>query len=568
MKINSKTRNFELDSKSGAGEILFPNVFSKDGYIIITKESKEDDDKVEVKVGRDIQLKKVKSDIDTDEVTLSVETMYKNKLVKREVSRSMLNKRKIIDLQGFGFDVYDDNSNIVVHHLLNQEILSPIENVHTKIGYGEIEGKPVFKLYKAIGCNSKYNGKLKIKPKGEYKVWYDMVKRYVMGNMNLELTIAEGLSSAVIGLIGRDISLDTLIVHKYNDSSKGKTTALMLALSCFGCPDPKEKSSLAGTWLATNNALMALLKDNFGIARGLDEISMSGNINFTKDIYSLAGGREKERLGKDCKPQEVGEWSTTVISTGESSILSKANKNMGLRVRVIEEGHIEWTPNAKVSDKIKEVVIKNYGHAGIIFVNKLFELGKKEIIEIWRRWSQIMLDSIEVKDTLSDRIACKLAIIMTTAEIAKQALKLDFDLVGIQQLLTDIEKSCKEDRDLGLSAYKYFIEQFNIHKAHFEIPEIIKTANGSRLENKEIWGTYKVLKNGSIEVCVIPSIFKKLMNQGDFEDVNIILQNWKTKELLSYEEGHNTRKRKINTSKPIPVYCIQIKEIVEEENTP
>jgi len=105
------------------------------------------------------------------------------------------------------------------------------------MGYHKYDGRYCFQHFHSIGLDSTYAGQFKIEPQGSYEKWEKLVIDITPGVIPLQLALCIGFSANLIGFIGSELSLDTLIVHLYNDSSKGKTTTLMLILSPFGCPD-------------------------------------------------------------------------------------------------------------------------------------------------------------------------------------------------------------------------------------------------------------------------------------------------------------------------------------------
>lgn len=540
---------------------LFPNVYSKDGFIYKAH------DKEDYPVATDICLDAIRENIDTGEVKMVLSTIYKGKEIEAEISRSELRKSEIMNLLKYGFDVLEANAMTVIQHIRNQEDECQVERIHSKVGFGTYDDTGIFRHYSAIGLDSKYCGNLRIKPKGSIKEWRNMVKNHVMGFTPLELALAIGFTAPVVGFIGGEISLDTILVHLFNDSTRGKTTALMLALSPFGCPDPKTKFSLANTWAATDNYLVASLNGNHGLPYGLDEASMySNNANFTSLVYRLASNKDKGRLNKDSTLKETGEWGTVIISTGEFSLLSKCHKNKGLAMRVIDIGNVTWTPDAVTSESIKTCVLNNYGKAGLLFANKLLSIGKTATIELWAKWRTLIKNSIGDENPFADRTSAKLAPIMVAADIAGTVLELEFNTKEILQMLIDSENEGDTDNDIGKEAYDYFLEQFNKYRRHFGIPETLSTQysiehnnNGYKTMNYDIWGNTHIKPDKSMmEIRVIKSQFENLMLAGGFQDTKIILRLWKEKGLLDHEKDRNTRKIKLEPTGTLTnVYCIK-----------
>lgn len=104
--------------------------------------------------------------------------------------------------------------------------------------------------------------------------------------------------------------------------------------------------------------------------------------------------RKIKIMNKEGQIKDSGKWLTTILSTGEASLLSKANQNIGLKVRLTELSNVNWTKNADHANRIKAGVLENYGHA-------------------------------------APRIATKLGVLMATAEITEEALELGLNIDAI-----------------------------------------------------------------------------------------------------------------------------------------
>ena len=167
-----------------------------------------------------------------------------------------------------------------------------------------------------------------------------------------------------------------------------------------------------GTYNGTNNALIKKLCGLKGIPYALDEISMSDNNNFTKFIYSLANGADKERLNKDSELMEKESWLTTILSNGEKSITRSSNKNAGVQVRVIEAENFTWTKSPEHAEAIQHVILNNYGHLAIKFAEYLLAQNKNELIKNHKYEKLKLYDELRnrsVYDDMSMRRCSKFA---------------------------------------------------------------------------------------------------------------------------------------------------------------
>ncbi|KAF6627803.1 DUF927 domain-containing protein [Paenibacillus sp. EKM208P] len=539
-------------SSQRSTELLHPELSIQDGFIV----HQQGDEKR--KIGREIIIPEKMKDIDTNDVSLLLRFRDDNDTFQEiKISRGELRKTRLVELLAKGADVFDHNVTMVIKHLRNQEELAEQTFVHHQLGWGTYKGNPIFKHAEAIGVASHYQGDLTLGPKGSFEKWKSMVQEHVMGNTPLELAILLGLSAAIVGYIGSTTALDTLFFHIYGDSTQGKTTATSLAISTFGYPGTS-KDGLMKSWQMTENALINSFSGNFGVPVALDEASMANIQEFSSTIYRIAGNRDKARMDKNAILKPTGKWCTTVLSNGEFSLTTKGAQNSGIRMRVIEIGHVQWTKDAKSADFIKQTVLDNYGHAGLLFAQKLRRFKRDSIIKCWETWSKKFCTSSTHKTKFTDRLSRKLALIMLTCAVAKKALDLEFNTQEIFQFLLDNEAAQVETRDLGERALEYFQEQYLKHSNHF-------LSDSNPYARQDTYG--KVTESeGGTTVSILTTEFAKWMKEGGFEDCKIVLKNWKDKKILDSEKDRYTRKQKVGPSQvKVTVYCIKLNT---NENNP
>jgi putative DNA primase/helicase len=504
------------------------------------------------KVGRRAEIVAALKNIDTDRVLLQLSYDYLGESRTIEIPRKMLTRTKIQELLDVGVDVGDHNVRDVLRFLSYQEEAAIVKNIHTRVGFGDLNGSPIFKHWKAIGCDSTYKGNLLIEPNGAFEEWKKIIEREVIGHPPLELALVLGLSSPVAVKISKETALEVLVFHIYGDSTIGKTTMARVFVSPFGYPHTVE-GGLIKTWNGTKNAIMAHLRHNHGLPMVFDEGSMLEG-DFSTFIYQLAGGQEKGRLNQDSEFQSGGQWSGVILSNGEHSLKGKSKQNIGIQMRLFEIGNLEWTKSAENSDALKMGLLKNYGHAGPIFVQYIMNIGIEQITEKWNEWRVRVLEEMSNKNRFSDRMADKVAIILATSEMAREALGLNLNINSIQQLLLDLVNEKSENLDIGENAYNHFLESLTRHNSKFSSERFNENSF-------ELWGK-KILKNGRLdEVHILPKIFKEIMKEGEFEDPQIILNNWRNRGWLDHEKGKFTRKKTLKPGTKVNVYVIKIKDL-------
>jgi len=498
--------------------------------------------------------------IDTNNVMLPITTKYLNRDIKILISRDKaMSKREIIKLSLQGADVTEENAKYHIRSIEYQERkIGRVNNTHSELGFAKYKEKEIFKLYKAINEDSSYVGALDLKPKGNLGNYLDDLREHVVPYKNISLAFALGVSSSIVAKLNMHYKdINTLLVHLFAESTKGKSTAAMLAISVWGNPN-LSGGGLYNTWNSTENALSTSLAGNYGIAYALDELSMSKIEDTTSLIYNLVGGKDKARLTKDIELRAAATWTTSIISTGEVSLLSKAKNNTGLDIRVLELGGIVWTEDANHSDQVKALVNRNYGVFGADFVKRLIEFPADRLKEIFEEEREIFIQKVKeknIQDDMLSRTSCKYAIVTLTIRLINSRYKdrgIILDIEGIRELLVDTEINSINRRGIKRKAEDWLIQYIESNASKFKSGKETNT-------NVDYWGTRKELPNGELEVAILTNKFEEIMRKGKFEDTKVVLEQLKKEGKLEYEAGRLTRKRKVNAIQT-PVYVIRLSQ--------
>ena len=498
--------------------------------------------------------------IDTNNVMLPITTKYLNRDIKILIPRDKaMSKREIIKLSLQGADVTEENAKYHIRSIEYQERkIGRVNNTHSELGFAKYKEKEIFKLYKAINEDSSYVGALDLKPKGNLGNYLDDLREHVVPYKNISLAFALGVSSSIVAKLNMHYKdINTLLVHLFAESTKGKSTAAMLAISVWGNPN-LSGGGLYNTWNSTENALSTSLAGNYGIAYALDELSMSKIEDTTSLIYNLVGGKDKARLTKDIELRAAATWTTSIISTGEVSLLSKAKNNTGLDIRVLELGGIVWTEDANHSDQVKALVNRNYGVFGADFVKRLIEFPADRLKEIFEEEREIFIQKVKeknIQDDMLSRTSCKYAIVTLTIRLINSRYKdrgIILDIEGIRELLVDTEINSINRRGIKRKAEDWLIQYIESNASKFKSGKETNT-------NVDYWGTRKELPNGELEVAILTNKFEEIMRKGKFGDTKVVLEQLKKEGKLEYEAGRLTRKRKVNAIQT-PVYVIRLSQ--------
>lgn len=171
--------------------------------------------------------------------------------------------------------------------------------------------------------------------------------------------------------------------HFYDETSKGKTTALQCGASCWGCGEDPQRSGGASSyitrWNSTINALEAKAELHNDLPMIVDEIGEADTSSFGEAVYRVVSGTGRERSGRGGGLQESKSWRTLILSAGELPVTEflemggKASKG-GQLVRLIDINLNVVTPlfaSAASADSTKALCSKHYGHAGPRLIKRI-----------------------------------------------------------------------------------------------------------------------------------------------------------------------------------------------------
>ncbi|TWA73736.1 putative DNA primase/helicase [Azospirillum brasilense] len=187
--------------------------------------------------------------------------------------------------------------------------------------FGDTEGERV--LLQAAGTASD------TKPRGTLDGWRKEVAALAVGNTRL----AFALSAAFAGPLLYLLNAESGGVHFRGPSSIGKSCALHVAASAWGCP--------VHNWRATDNAAEALARGANDALLCLDELGQADGRAADAMGYMLSNGTGKARMNKDTSARPVTTWRVLFLSTGEIGLAEKAAEagrktKAGQEVRVLD----------------------------------------------------------------------------------------------------------------------------------------------------------------------------------------------------------------------------------------
>lgn len=376
-----------------------------------------------------------------------------------------------------------------------------------------------------------------LEPKGTFKDWLNMYINEVKGHLLLELAVVFGISALVTAFLKHkhEVEFAGIIFSFTGQSSTGKSTAAALGVSVAGNPT-KGNQTLFRSWNATRNALEGYLSNNFGIPIVFDELSSATFKDTTGLLYSIAEGQGRQRSNVHGEVKTPKNWGTSVISTSEYSIFNDSAQNDGLRVRTIEINE-RFTKDATNSDNIKKAVALNYGHV-LPLVAKYLINRENEVIQWFQEehhWFNEALKN-ETNNT-GIRMFKRYAVITTSAKILGRVLATDIDIAKIRDYFIHYHAHTVSERSLADKAIEVITQFVAQNRGKFSDDTALK----NMIENYGLIA----LKDDYIEVKIIASVFKNMLIENHFQDVNNVVNALRDKGFIESDRDRITTKRTV-----------------------
>jgi uncharacterized protein (DUF927 family) len=376
---------------------------------------------------------------------------WKERSVPREVLAA---KRDIVGLAGFGLPITSGNASPTIDYLAkfeaaNLEVL-PRTQVRHQMGWIDdsltafLWGRTVLRATTPtedsgqaspsaldvrfqgadVGDEQVANG---FRAAGTYESW-KVAAEPALAFPRVRLAVTAGLAAPLLALLqdedARNFGLDVC-----GETSKGKTTTLRLAASCWGCPDERAAGGSALTsWNATRVGSerwaglvsdLPLIKDDTRLARKAEDVS--------KLLYDVAMGRTSDR-GTVKGLDRTRAFRTILLTSGESRACSFSGDG-GTRARVLTLWGVPFEradpATAELVNRLNAEILRNYGHAGPQFVR--YVLQHRDCWPAWRKQYREVKEAYLVRaegNAVVGRLADALGTLTLAGTLAAEALDL------------------------------------------------------------------------------------------------------------------------------------------------
>lgn len=472
------------------------------------------------------------------------------KNIERIEASDILTSFKLPGLIKYGFNINERYIKSLSYALQSMRQSLPLSKLYTGVGVlqSDDEGvvisldKPYFSKEieqsqaNEIICETHYD----LQPKGTFKGWWEMYLKQVKGNLLLELAVVFAASSLVTAFLKtrHEVEFAGTIFSFMGNSSTGKSTAAALAVSIAGNPT-KGSNTLFRSWNGTRNALEGYLSSNYGLPIVLDELSAATFKDTTGLLYSLAEGQGRQRSNIDGNVKALKNWGTSVISTAEHSVLNNSARNDGLNVRTIEISEA-FTTSADNADAIKKATSVNYGHVMPLVAEYLLN-REGEVIKWFHAehdWFKKQLKN-ETSHT-GIRMFKRYAAITTSARIFERVIAVPIDIDAVREYLVSYHLESVSERSLAEKSIEVIVQFVAQNRGKFSEDAKLSTM----IEN---YGLIE-LKEDHIQVKMLKNVFKNMLNENQFQDVNIVIDALRDKGYIHSDRNRKTTKRSVPDS--------------------
>ena len=488
--------------------------------------------------------------VDTAEERITLAYFKSGAWQRITVDRSVCaNTNKIVDaLSQYGIEVTSDNAKHLVRYLsdcvgYNPVALEPKKSV-SRLGWAgasfipyetniRYEENPQFaSIYRSV------------REAGDFSAW-----RSVCGGLRKDVRIRLLMGASFASALLEAVHALPFVCHIWGKSGTGKTVALMVAMSIWGCP---KLGGLVKTMNATTVGITRNAAFLCSIPFAGDELQTIKNKwvkNYDQLIYQVTEGVERIRGRRWGGVEETMTWKNTFLFSGEEPIV-KTGSSDGTKNRVIEIFIEQDAPLIDDGHYISGFMQENYGFAGRRFVEYLQQEEPEKLVERYRERFEVLcrLDT-------TDKQAMSMACILLADELASTLFWPDEQ--PIKQEDWEVYLKHISDVDSVDQAFDAVLNWAARNPIRFEDPKADDSPNKG-----EVWGRIEVNKTIGRDVLVVNrDVLLGFLQQNDY-DYTAMTRGWA-------ERGYilkNSQGKSVHSTKVYGIKATYVKFVLPESN--
>lgn len=460
------------------------------------------------------------------------------------VSKIVLaNSNKVTELAGNGIAVTSQTARAFISYIsdlenLNYDIIPERKSIG-RCGYIADEGFSPFVEGLIFDGDANFKGMFEaIRSRGSVEKWLETAKEVRGMSLTARILLAASFASPLL----EPLNCLPFFVHLWGvDSGTGKTVALMVAASVWGDPT-------IGAYVKTFDGTTVGLEKTAAFLNNLplclDELQLAkdlkGRTNF--DVYKLAQGVGRTRGNRSGGVDLTPTWRNCILTTGESPLTGQA-AGAGAVNRVLD---IECrSAQAVIRDgmRISSIIKRNYGFAGRIFVEELYQPGVLE--QVTERYRQLF-QQLNDMDTTEKQAMAAAAIILADELACRwifQGTEHPLTIEQISEFLASRAAVSAGDR-----GYQYLCDWVTQHSNQLvgrsDTIEVLGALDGNR-------------------AYIIRSVFERILQDAGYSTAAMI-SYLKQEHLIETRGRNNTKGKRINGI-PTECFCLLLPAVDTEE---
>lgn len=488
--------------------------------------------------------------------------------------QSVCNINILITLSDLGLDVRSSNIKAVSDFIMefhNRNIkLYPGFNVKNTVGWND--GKFVFPdkivtkddiMNNVIFSNTSINPKM-YKQAGTRNGWINAID--ILGSLQDSSTMIFLLWVGFASVLAEPLGYKNLWIHLSGESSTGKTLALKMMGSIWGCSN-ESKDSIINKMDFTAVGLGRLWSSLNSLPFLLDESGMvDDRVQWQNTIFRFIGGRGRIKANSTVSgTADIKTNSNFLISTGEHGLLGTKFKT-GMIPRILRFlGSPFKEVNKKIVTLFKAKITENYGFAGVEFL-QYFLKNRDKYSERFFDYDKY-LKSINSSKKLSPvefRLIDNLTPIYIAGLIVKDMFGFEWNVdttmsTVVDMLINSLSGSVSVGERLFDSLRQYVVSnrsdfvELSDYRTDIEIQAKDKPQLNPESKPKYTYKGFIVSKSGNPCDLIIPVInFESICDElAGINTYKIVLKEWIFKNMLKLETNRDRFRVKIggiNTS--------------------
>ena len=448
---------------------------------------------------------------------------------------------KIVNLASDGVSVTSENAKHLVRFLADLENynINEIETIISTSKLGWINGEFI-----PYGSEIQFDadGSFRdifeaVTEHGDYDTWLNlMLKIRKSGRYEPQLYMAGAFASVLL----KPLNVLPFILNLWGETGKGKTVALMVATSIWANPaenryitDPV--SSVTALELRNNvlNNLPMVIDD-------LSKTKDKYGDTFTDLIYMLCGGKGKDRSNVNLGLNRMTSWQNVVLTNIERPLASETMR--GGAINRILDFEMEEGSIFKNGNHVVNVISKNYGFAGRLFIKAIEDVGLDKIKEMQQEYLEAIMARAKVLGVeKEEKQMIPLSVMLVADKIATDYIFKDDYFIDFERCVDALKN--KGDVSENDRAYEFIMSEISININKFQ-PDDDGNYRG------ECWGC---IENGYAIIMV--NAFNRMCDKGNFSSKGFL--SWADKRgLLTKSGGKNTKTKRFGNVTP---RCVWLK---------